>query len=199
MYFIIILLASVLYLQGMSKNTSLPSLFDPLTSTLYSNSILSICFLFLLKQLFSLKKKKTLTLAFSILFLFYLFDLFYLLYNYQNNYLFSNCLFSLTECLFTLSANSPPWWQRPFTLIPPTNMWLGWSKLQKTVNHRKLQWQMVRYVTYSFWRDRHGFESAFWRTFFLHFQISNDIRKAFSIKMKEITKKLKIKYRVGLG
>ncbi len=31
----------------------------------------------------------------------------------------------LTECLFTLSTNSPPWWQRLFTLTPPTNVWLG--------------------------------------------------------------------------
>ncbi len=27
-----------------------------------------------------------------------------------------------SECLFTLSANSPPCWQRLFTLTPPTNV-----------------------------------------------------------------------------
>ncbi len=30
----------------------------------------------------------------------------------------------ITECLFTLGANSQPWWQTLFTLTPPTNMWL---------------------------------------------------------------------------
>ncbi len=35
-----------------------------------------------------------------------------------------------SECLFTLSANSPPCWLRLFTLTPPTNVWLGHSKLK---------------------------------------------------------------------
>ncbi len=31
--------------------------------------------------------------------------------------------FNYSECLFALSANSPPWWQRLFILTPPTNVW----------------------------------------------------------------------------
>ncbi len=38
------------HLQEKDKNTSLPSLFDPLTLALYSNSILSICLLFIKKN-----------------------------------------------------------------------------------------------------------------------------------------------------
>ncbi len=46
-----------------------------------------------------------------------------------------------------------------------------------------------------------GSNLPFGKLFFLPFQISNRIRKAFIffIKIKEIIKKLKIKYRVGLG
>ncbi len=33
-----------------------------------------------------------------------------------------NSSFVLTECLFTLSANSPPCWEGLFTLTPPTDV-----------------------------------------------------------------------------
>ncbi len=52
----------------------------------------------------------------------------------------------------------------------------------------------------AFWYDRPEFEPAFCQTFFLPFHISYRIGKAFIFnKMKEIIKKLKIKFRVGLG
>ncbi len=42
----------------------------------------------------------------------------------EKNFLASKVAIKFTECLFTLSANSPPCWQRLFTLTLPTNVWL---------------------------------------------------------------------------
>ncbi len=49
----------------------------------------------------------------------------------QNTTCKNPSLIPITECLFTLSANSTPCWQRLFTLTPPTDVWLGESTLQK--------------------------------------------------------------------
>ncbi len=66
------------------------------------------------------------------------------------------------------SANSPPYWQRLFTLTPPTNVWLGQLTVEKT-SLLNISFSGVDGKERAFWRDRPEFELTFWQTFFSPF------------------------------
>ncbi len=107
--------------------------------------------------------------------------------------------FTKTECLFTLSANSLPYLAEAIY----TNSTHQLVKITKD-NYQFLApvAQMVKRVLYSFSRAIDQSSNPPFAELFLPFQISNHItseKHLFLVKIKEIIKKLKVKYRVGLG
>ncbi len=104
------------------------------------------------------------------------------------------------ECLFTLSANSPPCWQKLFTPTPPTKCDLAgqYYKGQLPVvspsgTCGKMSVGLI--LTRSTRVRIHLLANFFFLSLF-KFQITSE-KHLFSINIKEITKKLEIKYRVG--
>ncbi len=101
--------------------------------------------------------------------------------------------YSITECLFTLGANSQPWWQRLFALTPPTNMWLVNITKDLVICSSGADGKACDVLILM--RSTHPPVGKL----FFSLQISCRIGKAFIFnKMKGIIKKLKMKYRVGL-
>ncbi len=76
-------------------------------------------------------------------------------------------------------------WQKLFTLTLHQRV-IGLVNITKDVlKFLAPVAQMVKCVSNAFSRDQSGFESVFWRTFFLPFQISDHIIKAFIFNKNE--------------